>query len=737
MRFKFKKRDDRKTTIMLIVGVFLFSVIIGYMGPVQMMELKVRDWMFELRGEQDLSHSDIIIVEMSQSADEEIPYKYPWPTYIYAKLVENLNKAGVKAIGIDVIFDQHDIYDLKNDSLFAETLENYGNVILAGTLAREVRTTNTGVDLQQTRMVLPNNILRASNPNPIGLVNTVSDMDEFIRHYLLYLSGIEEVHYSLGLEMLRFLDQNPDFEINRGDGYLQFGSFEIPTFRSNTMFVNYYGGARSFRYLSLEEIIDDKDFDTVTEMEAFEMNLFDDPEYGILHQGILEDKIVLVGATMPELQDLHPVPIRNQFGSSNMPGVEIHAHAMQNIMDGNHLYLISNTGQLLIVLIVSLLIVLLTRSVGLWSGMMLTVAGLVLWIGISLYLFTATGTLLFYLSPSLAILSGFGSVSALKYFHEEREKKRITSMFSSYVSPKLVNRMIESDEAFKLGGEELEITALFSDIANFSTFAEKMSPSLLIELINEYLEEMTNIVLEEDGTLDKYIGDAVMAFYGAPAEVHDHAYRACCTAVRMQQALETLRVRWKERDEELKELPAELLDMTIRVGVNSGRMVVGNIGSEKRFSYTILGDQVNIAARCEAACKKYGVGIIATESTVEKIEAYPVDHPLLFRPLDNIRVKGRHEPVLIYECLGFEKDLSGKAKKCVEYFKLGMDHFQEKEWDEALKYFSHAADYETEIYGNGSHQSNPSILYIRRCEQLRVQPPDENWDGVFEQAAEN
>jgi adenylate cyclase len=733
MRFKIKKRADRNTTIMLIVGVFLFSVIIGYMGPVQMMELKVRDWMFELRGEKDLGHSDIVIVEMSQSADEEIPYKYPWPTYIYAKLVENLNKAGVKAIGIDVIFDQLDIYDLKNDSLFAETLENYGNVILAGTLAREVRTTNVGVDLQQTRMVLPNNILRESNPNPIGLVNTVSDRDEFIRHYLLYLRGIEEIHYSLGLEMLRFLDQNPDFEINRGDGYLQFGSFVIPTFRSNTMLINYYGGARSFRYLSLEEIIDDKDFDTVTEMEAFEMNLFDDPEYGILHQGILEDKIVLVGATMPELQDLHPVPIRNQFGSSNMPGVEIHAHAMQNIMDGNHLYLVSNPVQLLIVLIVSLLVVLLARSAGLWAGMMLTVAGLILWIGISLFLFISAGTLLFYLSPSLAILSGFGSVSALKYFHEEREKRRITSMFSSYVSPKLVNRMIESDEAFKLGGEELEITALFSDIANFSTLAEKLSPSMLIGLINEYLEEMTNIVLEEDGTLDKYIGDAVMAFYGAPAEVHDHAYRACSTAVRMQKALDKLRVRWQARD---GELPAELLDITIRVGVNSGRMVVGNIGSEKRFSYTILGDQVNIAARCEAACKKYGVGIIVTESTVEKIDEDSVDHPLLFRPLDNIRVKGRHEPVLIYECLGFEKDMSGETKKCVENFKLGMDHFLEKEWDKALKFFSHAASHETALNGNGSYRINPSVLYIRRCEQLRIQPPDENWDGVFEQTTD-
>ncbi len=736
MRFKNPNRKDWKITILVIIGVFLFTVTIGYLGPVQLMELKVRDWMFELRGEQELDHSDIVIIEMSQSADDEIPYKYPWPTYVYAKLIENLNKAGVRAIGIDVVFDQNDIYELKNDSLFAEAVEKHGNVILAGTLAREVRTMDAGIGVEQTRMVLPNNILRQANPNPIGLVNTVTDRDEFIRNYLLYLSGIDDVHYSLALEMLRFLSDDSEFEIERIENQFQFGPYSIPTYQANTMLINYYGGARSFDYIGFEEVIDDQDFETVTEREAFEMNLFDDPEYGILHRGILQDKIVFVGATMPELQDLHPIPMRNEYGNANMPGVEIHAHAMQNILDQNYLTLISGRVHLVLLFFISAIIVLIARSVNLWFGFAVMIVSLILWIAISVYLFTHLQVILFYLSPSMAILFGFGGVISLNYFYEERERRRITNMFSSYVSPKVVDRMIRSDEAFKLGGEDLEITALFSDIVNFSRMAEKIPPPVLIELMNDYLEEMTEIIMQEQGTLDKYIGDAVMAFYGAPAEIRDHAYRACTTAIRMQLALPKIRDRWLKIH---RDLPQSAKNLSIRIGINTGRMIVGNIGSKKRFSYTILGDQVNVAARCEAACKKYGVSIVVTGRTAEKAAKDSIGRkPLLFRPLDIIRVKGRDEPVKILECLGFQDELSPEIIECTRLFRLGHHSFEKRKWDEAAGYFRESAKLEhaRRKLGVNGYKINPSRLYLERCRLLKIRPPKPDWDGVFEQTAE-
>jgi len=277
------------------------------------------------------------------------------------------------------------------------------------------------------------------------------------------------------------------------------------------------------------------------------------------------------------------------------------------------------------------------------------------------------------------------------------------------------------------------ITALFSDIENFSTLAEQMQPKLLIELINEYLEEMTNIIIEEDGTLDKYIGDAVMAFFGAPAEVKDHAFKACKTAIRMQQTLNRIRPVWRKR---LKDLPADLLNLKVRIGINTGKMVVGNIGSNRRHSYTVLGDQVNVASRCESACKKYGVAIIVTEKTMKMAKKYDNENPLLFRPLDNIRVKGRTEPVRIFECLGFEKDVPEEVKKCAEIFTSGVELFRMKKWREASLHFSESYEIEKKMNSMGLYEGNPSLLYLNRCKTLQKQPPGENWDGVFEQSVE-
>ncbi|MEX1011039.1 MAG: adenylate/guanylate cyclase domain-containing protein [Balneolaceae bacterium] len=716
---------------LLTVAVFTAALGFGYLTPVQVMELKMRDWLFELRGEQELDHSDIVIVEMSQSADEEIPYKYPWPTSIYAKMIENLNRAGVKAIGIDVIYDQRDVYDLANDTLFAEALEKYGNVVLAGSISSRIQHGRDGTAREQRTLVGPNDVLRERSPNPVGLVNMTTDPDEFIRNYLLYASLIDQNYYSLALEMARLYFDVSEEEIVRATDHLQFGPLRIPV-RYNTIPINYYGGGRSISYLSLEEIIDDQEFDTLTEMEAFEMNLFDDPEYGILHQGILEGKIVLVGATMPELQDLHPVPVKNEVGGALMPGVEIHAHALQMLLDQNFLWVVPDAPQAALLLLISLFIVVMTRRLPAWGSglvMLLTLAG---WLSLSVWLFIAHQFILYYLGPVFAIAGGYGGITAWQYVQEEREKRRIKQMFSSYVSPELVDRMVESEEEFRLGGREAEITAFFSDVANFSTLSEQLSASSLIRLMNEYLDRMTEIVMEEEGTLDKYIGDALMAFYGAPVEVDEHALKACRTAIRQQEALQELRKRWQESD---GDLPDDVLNLRIRIGINTGRMVVGNMGSSRRFNYTILGDQVNIAARCEAACKKYGIYIMVTEATRDRVLESP-GHGMVFRYLDRIRVKGRVEPLRVYELAGFRSLMAEQALREVDLFEKGAQHFYNREWNKAKQQFLLAAETEEAVSGRFSATTSPSRLYIRRCDHLMANPPGEEWDGVFDQTSD-
>jgi len=728
-RTLFKKTSNFRIKSFLSIGiaVFIFSTIFGYLAPIQILELKTRDMLFDIRGEKSVEHSDIIIVEISQTADEEIPYQYPWPRYIYANLIENLNRAGVKAIGIDVIFDQPDRVNVQNDSLFAKAMAKYENVVLSGHINRQTRI-GSGVSSESTSLVMPNPLLRNANPNPTGLVAMINDPDDFIRHYLIKDHAMGDEYYSLAFELVRLLPGNADI-LEQGQN-LELGEYEPPIFKSNSMLLNYYGGERTFNYISLEEVIDDKDFETVTEMEAFEMNLFDDPEYGILQQEILKDKIVLVGATMPELHDIHSVPVRGNNGRMAMAGVEIHANALQAILDGNYLYHVSNFTHISLLLLFSLLIVGLTGILSFWlaiSSILFILAG---WIGASIYLFLSHKLILFYVSPAIAIVTAYGSMTAYQYFREEKEKKRIKGMFSSYVSPKLVEQMVSSEGTVGLGGEEKEITALFSDIANFSTLSEKLEPARLIELMNDYLEEMTRIIMEESGTLDKYIGDAVMAFYGAPVTLKDNAYRACITAIKMQKALDGIRNSWKELDENL---PAEIVDLQIRIGVNTGKMVVGNMGSRQRFNYTILGDQVNIAARCESACKKYGVQTIITKATLD--EADPERKKFLTRFLDNIRVKGRKEPVEIYELMGLLGEASPKGIRAVEQFHDATNLFYEQEWELAKEKFQKLVYDEQFISVTKSDSINPCRLYIQRCDELKDDSPGKDWDGVFDQAS--
>lgn len=719
------------TTLIIIAIIFITSVVLGYLAPVQIMELKSRDYMFELRGEQDVSHSDIIIIEMGQDADDEIPYKYPWPTYVYANLIENLNRAGVKAIAIDVIFDQYDMYDTRNDSLFAEAVRKHGNVIMATTFSRRIGFTRDGTEIDHSGFVNPNDVLRRGLTNPTGVVNAAPDEDGFIRNYMLHLTHRDETRYGLALEMVRYLEDVTDDQIYREGRSLNFGNYRIPLFRGNLMHVNFYGPYRTFDYLGFEYIIDDKDFDTVTEMEAFEMNLFDDPEIGILHQGILEDKIVFVGATMPELQDFHPVPMR-RAGSSQMAGVETNAHALQTILDENYLRVAGTGTHLLIVLFWSVLMVLGARKLSVWGGFFLAASALFAWMVISLFMFIEYQLIMMYISPGMAIIFGYSGVNAYQFFMEQREKTRIQGMFSSYVSPELVNQMVQSDEEFRLGGSEAELTAFFSDVANFSTLSEQLSASDLIQLMNEYLEEMTAIVMEDNGTLDKYIGDAVMAFYGAPVQVDNHAYKACVSAIKMQKALVGLRENWQKRD---KNLPEDILNLRIRIGINTGNMVVGNMGSTRRFNYTILGDHVNVAARCESACKKYGTNIMVTDDTRKRAEK-DAERPFLFRFLDNVRVKGRVEPVKVYELVGFMDELSDDVVEAVQKFNEAAKLFLDQRWDEAEQIFREVEKMEPQILGYEGFSESPSSLYLKRCTLLKANPPQNGWDGVFEQTAE-
>jgi adenylate cyclase len=293
---------------------------------------------------------------------------------------------------------------------------------------------------------------------------------------------------------------------------------------------------------------------------------------------------------------------------------------------------------------------------------------------------------------------------------ERKQRMLIKTMFSTYVNPSVVEELILNPEKLKLGGERKELTVLFSDIEGFTTISEGMSPEQLVGLLNEYLSAMTEIIFRNDGTLDKYEGDAIMAFWGAPIPQTDHALCACLSALQMSEKLASIRSVWKQQGK-----PA----LNMRIGINTGEMVVGNLGGMGKFDYTVIGDSVNLASRLEGANKQYKTGIMVSERTYELVK-----DKILGRELDLIAVKGRSAPLKIFELLQLRAaGMDGTLKEFLSTYGEGFLLYRERRWDEAKKMFEQALRLKSDDY--------PSRLYIERATHYSVNPPPDDWDGAF------
>lgn len=292
---------------------------------------------------------------------------------------------------------------------------------------------------------------------------------------------------------------------------------------------------------------------------------------------------------------------------------------------------------------------------------------------------------------------------------ENEEKKKLRGAFQQYVSPDIVEEITKNPDKLKLGGDKKVLSVFFSDIRGFTTLSEKMNPEELVSFLNQYLSKMTDIVLENKGLVDKYIGDAIMAFWGAPMDNADHAIDACTAAIRMKKKM-------VEFSEECKK--KGLPEIKIGMGINTGDMVVGNMGSDKRFDYTVIGDNVNLASRLESLTKQYHIGINISQTTFDMIKGKGFSA----RQMDLVAVKGKTKPVKIYELIGFEKELSKKELELVKEFDEGVDLYLGKKWKEALKIFEECRQ---------KHNDETSDVYIERCKEFIKNPPAKEWDGVF------
>ena len=481
------------------------------------------------------------------------------------------------------------------------------------------------------------------------------------------------------------------------------------------------------------------------------------------------NKIVILGVAIEVLHDVKSTPFYNYMDLSQLtPGMETHANAIQTLLHKNYIkvfggkttrYMVEGAPYpmvnfLLIFCLCTLAYILLTKIElhPIVAGIIIFSEGLVyyafamgMFANDNWWFWKSTVASLLpgglhekyydqlqvvlpgpgesYMMPIVAPLVGlvltYASNIIFQFLHEQQDKKFLRETFGTYIAPKVLDKMYEEKQAPKLGGVEGHHTAFFSDIQNFSTFSESLEPTRMVALMNEYLTVMSQVILDNEGTLDKYIGDAIVAFYGAPAPVENHEKKSCATALLMEDALEDLRQKWRGEND----WPDIVYSMQHRIGLNCGKMVTGNMGSEMRMNYTMMGDTVNLAARLESSAKQYGVYNFVGQNIYEETK-----DEFIFRFLDFVRVKGKTIPVKVYELVSAKNNADNHTVNLIKVFEEGLDHYYQQQWDKALIHFEKAEGMEDHFT---SRNTTPSAVYIERCIMFKDNPPGKDWDGVW------
>ena len=426
-------------------------------------------------------------------------------------------------------------------------------------------------------------------------------------------------------------------------------------------------------------------------------------------------KKLYYGLTATGTSDLNPMPFDPRY-----PMVGLHANALNTILDNKIIYEVPKVQVALVIGIIGILLAFGVPALSAAMGGLVTAIIIGAYGWLSFWLFTNQQIWLDMVGPLSALFIGYLGITVYNYIQEEKNKNFLKESFGTYVSPELIDQMYESGEEPSLGGEEGYHTAFFTDIQSFSAFSEKLTASELVALLNQYLTDMTDVLLENNGTLDKYIGDAIVAFYGAPIDVDNHEYWACKTAIEMQDKLAILREGWQEEGDRWPEI---VHNMQNRIGISSGQMVTGNMGSEARMNYTMMGDNVNTAARLESSAKQYGIYIQIADSTYQAVK-----EKVVVRDLDNVRVLGKNEPVKVWELISEVGQEPGQYKKILPAYHEALDLYKNQEWSKAIEAFK-ASDELEEMFGG--RKTNPSRIYIPRCEHYLENPPGEEWDGVW------
>lgn len=759
----------------LKIGVFIcficvFMLIRHYSLPkgsidlVGQLERELYDLRFKLRGAKHMS--GVVGVLTADDKSVETFGRWPFPRHIYEKAFLNLKNAGVQWLGFDVFFSEparryldESIIDLQEiflqkdsdknlfeqkiqfllsnspgDLSLGKTIEKFENVVQGfyfiesieniigskynwlASFDRLKKSAIDFVDLPKNKKLddypdlisagaVTNTQLIAGQAKFMGFANNQSDSDGLIRKATLVkaIAATDPTGKTVGSPILLpslalslaanytksgiiiHLDSSgiDGIELFPSDGKSE--SVKIPLYYDGLgkVLINHYGGFYNVPQLSLHD--------------AYENKLPKDLP-----------KILIYGGTATGTNDKRPSPF-----DENFDGVGHHATIIENILKQDFM------SRPLSAPIIEV-------SILLFSGFVFSTA-LRKMNALKSAIFIFTILILFFLFDKeflfengnwyysgmfyLQSFSMYFGITIFKYFTEEREKKKVKSAFQYYLNPAVINQLMEHPERLKLGGDKKNLTVFFSDVRGFTTISESLSPEKLTALLNEYFTPMTEIILESNGLLDKYIGDAIMAVWGAPIPLEDHADRALISSLKMLDVLENLQKKWASEG-----LP--FLD--IGIGLNTGDMVVGNMGSNQRFDYTVLGDAVNLGARLEGINKNYGTRIICSEFTKNNLKN---PDKFVLRELDKIQVKGKNEPVCIFEVMHFPLDKKDMTLKLVKTYEEALALYRKQLWNDAVKKFNEVLTI--------NNEDLPSKEFIERCHYLQKQNLDKNWNGVW------
>ncbi len=704
--------------------IALTQVQVFRLGAIQRLELSTIDYRFQFRGPiaavKESPH--VVIVEISEDSFRSLPERFPWPRSYYAHLLRNLKAAGARAVGIDLLFSGPDSYSPANDTALANAIQETGLAVLAGKREADNDTYVTSSANENFSNVF------YPLDRSMGLVNIRNDADGVYRTYNT-MFVIDSADAEIRIPTLGFAVLNKALGLPPGtvpdvqSGGFLYDGHEIPGNDPGSFLINFAGPNGTFPHIRFHDVIDDETLTTNDEQAlGQDINTFSDPSYGYLYDSTFTGKIVLVGVTVPEYKDLFPVPIARgaQKRDNLMYGVELHANVIESVLRNNFLRVETPFTESIITLflvLVTFIVTSLLREVktryhllvGL-LGFLFTLAEIAIILGAALFVFVHFNYVMSVVSGIVAVMAGYVMSTTYHLVAERKERMLIKSMFSTYVNPSLVDELVAHPEKLVLGGQREELTVLFSDIEGFTARSERLSPEHLVGILNEYFSVMSGLIFKNDGTLDKYEGDAIMAFWGAPIPQADHAYRACLTALEMQQSITEINVEWKKLDRS---------PLRVRIGLNTGEMVVGNMGAIGKFAYTVIGDSVNLASRLEGANKEYRTGIMVSHRTYELVR-----DRILGRELDRIAVKGRSEPVRVYELLGVRAEVMSPAiEQFLAHYEEGMVCSFSRRWTEAIAAFEAALALLPQDY--------PSQLHLNRIHDYQQSPPPDDWDGVF------